>query len=131
MMKMLHRTSQKNNFSLLKPNKPNTELQVLEPWFSLLKTQKKNVEARVYKDFYQTLTPGQELLFTNPSVSEKFPRTIKSVQVYKDFETLLENESLEDVLPGVGSLEEVRVSDFFDLEEVKLFGVLAIRFVEL
>eukprot|EP01120_Amphizonella_sp_Union-15-10_P006093 TRINITY_DN1904_c0_g1_i1.p1 TRINITY_DN1904_c0_g1~~TRINITY_DN1904_c0_g1_i1.p1 ORF type:complete len:136 (+),score=27.96 TRINITY_DN1904_c0_g1_i1:79-486(+) len=126
--RMLHVTSQKNNFFKHTPEKTK-QIEVQEPWFSLLKNGKKKVEGRVFKDFYQTLAAGQNILITKPESSEKFWRIIKSVQVYKDFKTMLENEGLQKVLPGVRSLAEgLQVYYGFEkAEQEKSFGVVAIH----
>eukprot|EP01120_Amphizonella_sp_Union-15-10_P009428 TRINITY_DN3561_c0_g1_i1.p1 TRINITY_DN3561_c0_g1~~TRINITY_DN3561_c0_g1_i1.p1 ORF type:complete len:130 (+),score=24.87 TRINITY_DN3561_c0_g1_i1:63-452(+) len=126
---MFRSSSQKNNYRAWEQiNQKVEEIITLDPWFYLIKTGEKKVEAKLYKDNFKTLTPGQKVLFTNAEGTEKISRTIKSVQVYKDFKTLLESENLGEVLPGIDSVEEGLRAYSFPKEEEKQYGLLAISF---
>ena len=73
-----------------------------EPWFSLIKLGLKKVEGRLIKDDFSKMGSGDYILFSNNEFN--FVRTfrvmITSVCKYNSFEDYLQNETLENALPG-------------------------------
>ncbi|KAJ3671525.1 hypothetical protein LUZ60_007604 [Juncus effusus] len=101
----------------------NFELHVQEPYFSHLKDGTKKVEGRLATGNYNKVTEGSLLLF-NKCLLLRVERITK----YSSLHEMLQVEKLENVLPGVSTIQEgVAVyRKFYTEEREKANGVFAI-----
>ncbi len=85
---------------------------------------RKKVEGRLYDEKRQGIRPGDTILFEN-----RLMCVVKDVRTYSSFREMLEREGLENVLPGMESIEEgVKVyRRFYPEEDEKRYGVVAIE----
>jgi len=85
---------------------------------------RKRVEGRLYDEKRQGIKPGDMIIFENQLIA-----VVKDVRVYPSFREMLEREGVENVLPGVESIEEaVKVyRRFYSEEKEKKYGVVAIE----
>eukprot|EP00250_Pteridium_aquilinum_P025116 c30179_g1_i1 orf=326-1063(-) len=99
-------------------------LHVQEPFFSQLKDGSKTVEGRCAVGAYNSILPGDLLLF-----NDVLTQVVKMVNHYDSFKEMLNAEGLDQVLPGVTStIEGVAIYRQFYSEEKELSGgVLAIH----
>jgi ASC-1-like (ASCH) protein len=84
------------------------EKNLSEPWFTLIKLGIKKVEGRLNKGDFANMNIGDFILFTNNEfgVERKFYIEIKNIVYYDNFQTYLENETLERCLPGIDNIED-------------------------
>lgn len=84
------------------------EKNLSEPWFSLIKLKMKTVEGRLNKGDFANMRVGDFIIFINNEFGfeRKFTIQIKNIVYYDDFQTYLENETLERCLPGVDNIEQ-------------------------
>jgi len=84
------------------------EKNLSEPWFSLIKLRIKKVEGRLNKSDFANMNIGDFILFTNNELGfeRKFKIQIKHISYYDNFQTYLENETLEKCLPGIDNMED-------------------------
>ena len=84
------------------------EKTVSEPWFTLLKLKIKTVEGRLNKGDFLDMKIGDIIIFTNMELGflRKFQIKIKQINIYDNFETYLEKETLCCCLPGIDTIEE-------------------------
>ncbi|WP_297417768.1 ASCH domain-containing protein [Thermococcus sp.] len=84
----------------------------------------KKIEGRLYDEKRQKIRPGDTIIFEN-----RLMCVVKDIRVYSSFGEMLEKEGLENVLPGVESIEEgVRVyRRFYSEERERKYGVAAIE----
>ncbi|KMT15807.1 hypothetical protein BVRB_3g057820 isoform A [Beta vulgaris subsp. vulgaris] len=103
--------------------KINFELHVQEPYFWLLKDGKKTIEGRCAVGNYNRIQSGDLILFNKCLMVE-----VQDVHHYHSFMEMLEAEQLEDVLPGVQTVDEGEqiYRKFYTEEKEQLNGVLAI-----
>jgi len=80
---------------------------VSEPWFSLIKFRIKRIEGRLNKGDFAKMNIGDFIIFTNNELGfeRKFIIEIKDISYYDNFQTYLENETLEKCLPGIDNIE--------------------------
>ncbi len=85
---------------------------------------RKKVEGRLYDEKRQAIRPGDTVIFEN-----RLMCVVKDVRTYPSFREMLEREGLENVLPGVGSIEEgMKVyRRFYSEEKERKYGVAAIE----
>lgn len=85
---------------------------------------RKKVEGRLYDEKRQKIRPGDTIIFEN-----RLMVVVKDVRVYSSFREMLEREGIENVLPGVESVEEgVAVyRRFYPEEKERKYGVAAIE----
>nr|WP_206204216.1 ASCH domain-containing protein [Thermococcus sp. 18S1] len=95
-----------------------------EEYLKAIAEGRKRIEGRLYDEKRQGIRPGDEIIFENKLVC-----VVKDVRVYSSFREMLEKEGLENVLPGVGSVEDgVRVyRRFYSEEKERKYGVAAIE----
>ncbi|CAD5245357.1 ASCH domain-containing protein [Thermococcus camini] len=95
-----------------------------EEYLKAIAEGRKRIEGRLYDEKRQAIRPGDEIVFENKLVC-----VVKDVRVYSSFREMLEKEGIENVLPGVGSVEEgVKVyRRFYSDEKEKKYGVAAIE----
>ena len=84
------------------------EKNLSEPWFSLIKLGIKDVEGRLNKGDFANMNIGDFILFTNNELGfeRKFKIVIKNISYYDNFQTYLENETLERCLPCIDNMED-------------------------
>ena len=87
---------------------PIYEKNLSEPWFSLIKLGIKDVEGRLNKGDFANMNIGDFILFTNNELGfeRKFKIVIKNISYYDNFQTYLENETLERCLPCIDNMED-------------------------
>jgi ASC-1-like (ASCH) protein len=95
-----------------------------EEYLRAIAEGRKKVEGRLYDEKRQKIKPGDEITFEN-----RLMCVVKDVRVYSSFREMLEKEGIENVLPGVDSLEEgVGVyRRFYSEERERRYGVAAIE----
>ncbi|WP_297437292.1 ASCH domain-containing protein [Thermococcus sp.] len=95
-----------------------------EEYLRAIAEGKKRVEGRLYDERRQGIRPGDTIIFEN-----RLMCVVKDVRVYSSFREMLEKEGLENVLPGVESIEEgVRVyRRFYSEEKERKYSVAAIE----
>ncbi|AEH25540.1 ASCH domain-containing protein [Pyrococcus yayanosii] len=101
------------------------EMGLQEEYIELIRTGKKKIEGRLYDEKRRQIKPGDIISFEGGKLKVR----VKALRVYSSFREMLEKEGLENVLPGVDSIEEgVRVyRQFYDEEREKKYGVVAIE----
>ncbi len=84
------------------------EKNLSEPWFSLIKLKIKQVEGRLNKGDFANMSIGDFIIFTNNDFgfSRKIIVKITNISNYDNFQTYLENETLEKCLPGINKIED-------------------------
>ena len=101
-----------------------------EPWFSLISLGLKTVEGRKNKGKFKEMKVGDIIQWTNDDFDNRtvLTKLIKKVE-YDTFADYLNNEGLENCLPGMPSLEHGLSVYFkyFTKEDEKEFGVIAIH----
>ncbi|ASJ05551.1 ASCH domain-containing protein [Thermococcus barossii] len=95
-----------------------------EEYLRAIAEGRKRIEGRLYDEKRQAIRPGDEIVFENKLVC-----VVKDLRVYPSFREMLEREGIENVLPGVESIEEgVRVyRRFYSEEKERKYGVVAIE----
>ncbi|NPA47145.1 MAG: ASCH domain-containing protein [Thermococci archaeon] len=95
-----------------------------EEYLKAIAEGRKRIEGRLYDEKRQGIRPGDEIVFENRLVC-----VVKDVRVYPSFREMLEREGLDNVLPGVESVDEgVRVyRRFYSEEKERKYGVVAIE----
>lgn len=95
-----------------------------EEYLRAIAEGKKKVEGRLYDEKRQKIMPGDTIIFEG-----RLMCAVKDVRVYSSFKEMLEKEGLENVLPGVGSIDDgVKVyRRFYSEEKERKYGVAAIE----
>ncbi|HSD98695.1 MAG TPA: DUF2110 family protein [Patescibacteria group bacterium] len=107
-------------------------LQLNPLYFSAVKDKTKTIEVRPSKeenDRYAQMKAGDEIIFTNSETKEELGVIITFVHHYKDIKTLLEKESVKNVVPNINSLE--KAMEMYNAiegykERIEKFGIYAI-----
>jgi ASC-1-like (ASCH) protein len=116
-------------FALGKKNMSHT-LSCQNPWFKFIQNKEKKVEGRAGPK-YDNIKPGDKIQFEckeNSCVAN-----VIRVTRYPDFHALLSCEGLENVLPGVKTIEQgVKIYKGFYSEAFQSeYGVIAIEISKL
>ncbi|NJF25125.1 ASCH domain-containing protein [Thermococcus sp. Bubb.Bath] len=95
-----------------------------EEYLKAITEGRKRIEGRLYDEKRQKIKPGDTIIFEN-----RLMCVVKDIRVYSSFREMLESEGIENVLPGVGDIEEgIRVyRKFYSEEKEKKYGVAAIE----
>ncbi|ANF22368.1 ASCH domain-containing protein [Thermococcus piezophilus] len=95
-----------------------------EEYLKAIAEGRKKVEGRLYDEKRQGIKPGDTIIFEN-----KLMVVVKDIRVYSSFREMLEKEGLENVLPGVDSIEGgVKVyRKFYSEDKEKKYGVAALE----
>lgn len=104
-------------------------LSLQQHYFNAIKQGSKTVEGRLNSSKFHDLKPGMSIQFKCGSTDQIIMCTVASMHVYADFKDMLLHEGLENMLPGVTSLEKgVNLYKSFPgyRDGVKKFGALAI-----
>ena len=104
-------------------------IKVHEPWFSKIYDGEKKIEGRLLKGIFTKLEVGDQVKWLDPKSDRSIITEVTALPTYCSFKEMLEKEGLENVLPGVGTLDDgVAVYDkFFPQELQKQFKVVAIH----
>ncbi|WP_010479551.1 ASCH domain-containing protein [Thermococcus zilligii] len=95
-----------------------------EEYLRAIAEGRKKIEGRLYDEKRQGIKPGDTIIF-----EDRLMCVVKDVRVYSSFREMLESEGIENVLPGVGDIEEgVKVyRKFYSEEKERKYGVVAIE----
>lgn len=109
-----------------KETKHNHEINVSEPWFSKIKSGMKSVEGRLNKGVFKEIKPD-DIIKVNNETNYFYIKVIKTDN-YNTFSDMIINKGLENVLPGVKTLDAgVAVyRQFYSEDKENEFKVLAI-----
>lgn len=101
-------------------------INVQNPWFDSIKSGKKTVEGRLNKGTFAEFKIGDIIKINNDN--HNFKVKIINIDNYESFSDMIIHKGLDNVLPGIKTLEEgVAVYRQFYLEDKeKEFKVLAI-----
>ncbi|AXK60327.1 ASCH domain-containing protein [Candidatus Chromulinivorax destructor] len=108
---------------------PMLKLSLRQCYFDAIKSGLKTVEGRLNSHKFKDLRPGMQINFSSIDTHETIICTVASIHVYANFKEMLIHEGLENMLPGVTSLDEgVNLYENFEgyREGVKKVGALAI-----
>jgi ASC-1-like (ASCH) protein len=128
-MKKKHINKNENKLSYNKMDVTYIE-HISEPWFSLISLGLKTVEGRKNKGKFKEMNVGDIIEWTNEDFDKRTVLTKITKKVgYDTFAEYLNNEGLENCLPGMPSLEHGLSVYFkyFTKQEEKDFGVIAIH----
>ena len=103
------------------------KISVKNPWFSFIKEGKKNVEGRLKKGKFLNLKKGEKILITNNDEEIEFE--IIDIFEYRTFREMLEQEGLNNVLPGINDINDgvsIYRQFYSEKDEIEK-GVLAIK----
>lgn len=106
------------------------QITVQKIYFDAIACGRKTVEGRVNTEKYKTLQPGMRIGFCAPEGNEVVYCFIEDLRVYQTFKDMLCQEGVENMLPGVDSLQKaIAIYEGFPgyADAVKEFGALAIR----
>ena len=105
-------------------------LSLKKTYFDAIKTGLKTVEGRVNSSKFNSLRPGLEISFSCEATHEILFCTLEAIHIYQDFRSMLLAEGIENMLPGINSLEVgVALYESFPgyKELVKENGAIAMR----
>ena len=100
---------------------------VQEPWFNFIKNGQKTVEGRLNKGSFKELNKGDIVIWKNGK--KKLKTCIISIHHHKNFNNMLKQHRLSNVLPGIKTFSDgVEIySKFYSASDVLKYGVLAIK----
>ncbi len=100
-----------------------------EPYFTFLKNGQKTIEGRVRKGWYAEVKPGDEIEVRNNEETESVQVVVTRVAKYDSIRSMLERESLKQLLPDVETVEQgIEVyRRFYTPEQEAEFGMVAIE----
>lgn len=101
-------------------------MEIREPWFSEIKNGNKIIEGRLAKNKFLNIRVGDRISVTNEFGDNIVLRMI-DIRRYSTFHEMLLFEKIENVLPGVDTIEEgVKIyHKFYSEKDEKNYGVLA------
>jgi ASC-1-like (ASCH) protein len=104
------------------------EITVNEPWFIYIMNGQKTVEGRLRKGKFLDLKRGDIVTIIN-SENTRITKKIKRVTNYISFSNMIILEGIDNILPGVHTLEEgIQIyRQFYTKEMEEEFGVIAIE----
>lgn len=105
------------------------EVHVSLPWYNFIKEGKKTVEGRPNRSNFAMMKPGQKIKFFNKELNENFCAKIIEVNKYPTFESMIRENGLENVLPGIRNIDEgVGVyMQYYTKEIESTYGVVGIK----
>lgn len=100
---------------------------VQEPWFSHIKSGKKKVEGRLNKSWVSTLQKIDRIIWAD--ADSQFSTIVEDLKHYGSFKEMLEKEGIQNVLPGIDTIEDgVQIyRKFYSEADEKKFGVIGIH----
>ena len=105
-------------------------LSLKKKYFDAIKAGIKTVEGRLNSPKFKDLKPGMNIVFKSTDSDEDLTCKVESLNVYPNFEIMLQKEGLEKMLPGIKTIEEGNtIYESFPgyKDKVKEIGALAIR----
>lgn len=104
-------------------------IEVSSPWFEYIREGKKNVEGRKGTPRWSAIKPGMKGLIKHSLNEEYFEVECMAIRKYNDLYSYLTEETTQEVLPGINSVEEgIQIYlQWSTPEEVAQFGFLAIE----
>ena len=99
--------------------------------FEFVKKGTKIVEGRVNDEKRRKLNIGDKLIFLKrPNDDETIEAFIEDLVVYKDFKSMVEDYTIEELyLPGYSKEDYLNLlKRFYSDEEIEHYGVVAIKF---
>ena len=106
------------------------KISVKKIYFDAIKCGIKTVEGRINNPKYQNLTLGMDILFFLENTKETILCTITGLAKYLTFKDMLQAEKIENMLPGIQTIEEgIRLYESFGdyKKEVEIYGAVAIK----
>lgn len=98
-----------------------------EPWFSLIKFGIKTVEARLNMGLYKTIQKNDVIEFYNDNFGDRnYKCKVTDVRYYQTFNQYLQEEKIENCLPGISTLEDcMKIYEPFRTKMLEdIFGVV-------
>lgn len=77
-------------------------LTVQEPWFTLIQKGIKTVEGRLNRGIFSKLKKGDIVTWLNKKSNKTVKVRIMEIKKYTSFETMIEKEGIEKILPNQG-----------------------------
>jgi len=105
-------------------------LSLRQHYFDAIKSGLKTVEGRINSSRFENCKPGDTVSFTCVSTNETIICTVTAVTVYTNFYDMLQAQGVENMLPGVTTLQDgVAMYEAFPgyEEQVKISGAIAIN----
>lgn len=113
-------------------SKMNT-IEIADRWFNAIYDGIKPIEGKKYSQRWRHLKTGDVITFRNSDNPETgiFTKKIVSIQLYQNLDDYLNGEGLQNVLPGITTIEEGKL-EYYKFwnndEEIKRDGgIMAIR----
>jgi ASC-1-like (ASCH) protein len=103
---------------------------VQEPWYTHIKKGQKTVEGRLNKSWVTSLNELDRVIWLKSGEeSEHFSTYVEKLASYSTFEEMLRTEGLENVLPGVETIEDgIQIyREFYSEDDEKKYGVIGIH----
>jgi ASC-1-like (ASCH) protein/mannose-6-phosphate isomerase-like protein (cupin superfamily) len=99
------------------------------PWYELIKQGEKTVEGRPNRKDFSQMKPGDKIEFSNKELNGNFMAEITNVTHHKTFEEMIKSNGLENVLPGIRTIDEgVQVyMQYYTKEIEEEFGIVGIH----
>lgn len=108
------------------------ELYIRDPYFTQIEEGIKTSEGRIAKNWLRTIPIGSTLNFKQGKSDREVATLVRSLHIYSDFRSMLEEEGVESMLPGCESVSD-GVAIYEGLprfkEQAAKFGVIAVRFI--
>ena len=107
------------------------KINLYKKYLEQIKTGQKTVEGRVNTNKYRNIQSNDTIIFfEKDSPTTKAVCKIIKINHYKNFKDMLINEGIENMLPGIKSLDEA-INIYNNLpgykEKVKEYGAIAIQ----
>lgn len=105
------------------------QLSLKQNYFDAINSGIKTVEGRLNGHKFKDLRPGMQIIFSSVDTDETIICAVASIHVYATFKDMLIDQGLENMLPGVTSLEQgVDLYESFEgyRDGVKKVGAVAI-----
>jgi len=100
---------------------------IQEPWFSFIKHGKKKVEGRLNKSWVENLQQLDRIIWTDKD--SHVSTIVRDLKHYNSFVEMLEKEGIENVLPGVRTIDDgMKIyRKLYSEEDENKFGVVGIH----
>jgi ASC-1-like (ASCH) protein len=111
-------------------NKNMITFTVLQSYFEYITLGKKTIEGRINKGKASKIKPGDIVQFIADTTKDTCLCEVESITIYHNFQSMLEKEGLQNMLPGIENITEgISIYESFSWykEQVTLYGALAIK----
>lgn len=104
---------------------------VQEPWFTFIRLGQKKVEGRLNIGIFSKLQAGDTIEWINKKNNQSFVVIVNEITKYGSFKEMIEKEGIENVLPGIDTIEKGTAiyRQFYEEAKEKQNGVLAIKMI--